>query len=109
MIAPRLTWKLFEAYGGRKKSGMLSVMVNARTDEIFPVPKKIEHVKFTASLLEVKVDNIEANPEIASHMISSNIVVENEVVVEVFTGRCGLQFMKPPVRHDPDDLRKVHG
>jgi len=107
-MALRLTWELFEAFGGRKKAGLLSIFVDVKTGQLHPLPLKVEHVAFAARLLGTTVEAIKQKPEMAMHLVNSNIVVENGEIVEVFTGISGLE-LHCNVKHYIADLKKAHG
>lgn len=105
----RLTWKLYDKFGGRKKEGYLSLIVDVKTGIIYPVPLELEHIKFALTLLGKKKEDIEKNPGLASHLIPSLIFVDDvkREVIGVLTGSSG---MEPGfgVRHEKKDLNLAY-
>ena len=87
-----LTEEVMAEYSSRKKQGRLSLVVDVKKREIYPVPKDIEHVDFVAQL--------ETDP---CHIIPVHLDFKDGKIVGVLTGESGIE-LKLGVKHSHDDL-----
>lgn len=106
-VANTLTWAVANNYIGRKKGGLISVMVNVETKEVIPIPRNVEHVDFTSALLGMERDDLRNDPSRAARWIPSNIEVLGDEVIGVITGVSGLE-LGFRVRHTRADLQAAH-
>jgi len=110
-IHNRLTWALYNSFGGRKKPGYLSVVVDLKTKTIYPVPLGKEHVKFVAeNLLGISEDELSNDTSLAMRIIPSIIEIDGIAgeVKGVLTGVSGVEIGYR-VRHLKQDIEKAHG
>ncbi|MEM4336461.1 MAG: hypothetical protein QXG86_00455 [Candidatus Woesearchaeota archaeon] len=109
-VYDRLTWGIYNTFGGRKKAGYLSVIVDLSSDIIYPVPLDMEHIDFVSKLLGISKSEI-AFDERVKKFIPSIIEIEDtgiEVKVSgILTGVSGLEI-GCGVRHSKEDLEKAH-
>jgi len=90
-------------YGDRKKPGRISLLCDLEADEIYFVPKEIEHIDFAKILDDQNKRNYEKL--IPSHV---DILYDGEIkVIGVITGVCGLEE-KLGIRHYKRDLVTAH-
>jgi len=105
-----LTWGLYNNYGGRKKPGYLSVIVDVEHEIIYPVPLDVEHIEFISkNILNVSKEDVTANPLLAEKLIPSIIEIDDisREVRGVLTGISGVEIGFG-VRHSMKDLEKAH-
>lgn len=105
--AESLTRAVINRYLGRKKPNYLSVIVDAKTLAVYPVPPDQEHIAFAAALLNIEEDDIKARPSRAQHLIPSLIVIKDFKVAGVVTGVSGMEIGFN-VRHKRADLKLAH-
>ena len=98
-----LTWALFNAYGGRKKQGLLSFLYDSNENCFIPVPRNMEHVDFVSKLLNLEKEELQIH---AKHIIPVNIVVEYDVIVAMVIGVSGMEIGFN-VRHSKKDLKNA--
>ena len=98
-------------YYPRKKPDQLCIIVDTKSEKIYPVPTAIEHVDFAAKILGYA---IQENPEEASNLVPSNIRLKvsgfnhlNDFVEEIVTGTSGME-VGFGLRHSPEQLKKAH-
>ena len=106
-MAQRLTRAMYDDYGDRKRPGNLSIITDVARKEIIAVPRDVEHIVFVARYLKVPREEFKANPALAARIVPTNISVENDSVVGVVTGICGME-LGFGVRHTEEDLQKAH-
>ncbi len=109
-IHERLSTNLYDVYGGRKKPGYMSVVVNLKEGLIYPVPLNQEHDAFVSKrILDVPLGELRENPGMAEKIIPSIIEIDEikGEVLGVLTGVSSLE-MGSGVRHFRDDLEKAH-
>ena len=102
-----LSEDVLKKYCGRKKEGIIALLINVDDGKVYPVPKNLEHVNFTALLLGKTKKELEKNPKLAAHLIPSTIYMENRKIKGVLTGVSGLE-LGLKVRHNKADLKKAH-
>lgn len=109
-IHERLSASLYNEYGGRKKPGYMSVVVNLTEGLIYPVPLNQEHDAFVSKrILEVPLRELREESEMAEKIIPSIIEIDeiNREILGVLTGVSSLE-MGSGVRHSKEDLEKAH-
>jgi len=102
-----LSEKVLKEYCGRKKEGIIALLIDVDKEKIYPIPKKMEHVTFAALLLGKSVKELKENPSLAASLIPSTIEIENGNIVGIVTGTSGLE-LGLKVRHHPTNLQKAH-
>lgn len=106
--AKSLTWAVVSAHGDRKKPGRVSVIVNAATGAVYPVPRDVEHKDYICSLVHTTPETLRANPSYIAALIPVHIDLDAEhCVVGVLTGLSGFEEVYK-VRHAPADLLNAH-
>ena len=53
----RLTWPLVNQFLGRKKANVLCVVMNVKTNEVFPIPQGVEHITYVPEILGIEREN----------------------------------------------------
>jgi len=74
----KITDELLHEFGDRKSKGRLDLVIDMETENIYPVPKRIEHKDFVPTL-----------PNYAprtSKFIPSQVHINNGEVIEILTG-----------------------
>ncbi|HLC86637.1 MAG TPA: hypothetical protein VJG30_05100 [Candidatus Nanoarchaeia archaeon] len=103
-----LTYKLLELFNNRKRTGLFSVIVNTRIEKVHPVPRYIEHIAFTCKLLKIDKKRLLENPDIASHLVPSNININDKGFIDgIITGISGLE-LGAKVKHTKYQLDTAH-
>jgi len=107
-----LTQDIVNHFSGRKREGLIALIVNVRDKTIQPIPYSKEHIDFVCSLLTLESrEELKKNPQIASHLIPSYIelkeIMGELTVVKIFTGMSSTE-MVAKVWHTQSDLKKAH-
>lgn len=103
-----LTYKFLELFGDRKRTGLFSIIVNTKNGRVHPVPRYMEHVSFVCKLLRIDKKKLLEKPDIASHLVPSNININDEGFIDgIITGVSGLEI-GARVRHTKESLDIAH-
>ena len=102
-----LSKDILRKYCGRKKEGVIALLIDVNKKEIYPIPKGVEHVQLAALILGKRKNELEKNPALAAHLIPSTIEIKEGEVRGVLTGVSGLE-LGLKVRHKKSDLPKAH-
>lgn len=100
--------EILQAFGGRKHEGLLSVIVDTKTNKIYVVPHTMEHVNAACELLGITKNALESNPTLAERLIPINILIRDDLIVGVMNGRSGME-MGYKVTHPKKANDKAHG
>ena len=107
-----LTWSALASYGGRKRAGRISILVDTTSGDVHLVPRNIEHIDYVAQQLFKTEDYDEirerAQPLIPSHIeVIINPETGREEVTSIHTGDSGLEI-RYGVRHPEKALLRGH-
>lgn len=107
IICDKLTYKLLEQYGHRKKIGRLSVLTDPEKEIFYIVPKDIEHIAYAKEILNKEdLTNLYPFPLIPSH-IHFGGKIRNEKITGLVTGESGLEQSLGKI-HTHSSLNQAH-
>lgn len=108
--AEALTSDVVEKFVGRKKPGLLSFLIDTNTNTIYPVPYDVEHFQLAAKICRVSTEDIDYDPQIASHIVTGFIEIQLTDdayrVGRASIGHSSLEF-RHRVQHTPQQLAKA--
>lgn len=105
----RLTWKLFNKFGGRKGFGLIALLYDSQKKVFYIIPKNREHIVFVENLLNISRRDVEERRIDIGYLIPVTIEIDNNEVRGFIVGVSGLELdEKLKVKHHISHLKEAY-
>ena len=104
--ADKLTWSAVNSFGGRKKPGRVSIIVDEGSGMTYLVPREIEHKDYLCEILSTTPEALRGKPERASRLIPAHIDLVGDNVESLLIGLSGAEETYN-IRHSRKDLEEA--